>query len=49
MRFIHHVWRVVSVLVPSHTRDEWLQEWLSEFHYGWGQTGDDNRGTLRGC
>jgi len=48
MRFIYRVLRVLSLLVPPHGRDEWLQEWRSEFHYAWGQTEDENHSALSG-
>ncbi len=49
MRLVHLLLRVVSWLVPSDSREDWLQEWRSEFRYGWATTGTEYRGTVRAC
>jgi len=38
--------RVISFLVPAQQREDWLQEWISEFHYTWGDGGSGQRNTL---
>ena len=35
--------RLISVVVPSHTRPDWLKEWKAELYYSWGLDGPRKR------
>ena len=35
--------RLISLVVPSHTRPDWLKEWKAELYYSWGLDGPRKR------
>jgi putative ABC transport system permease protein len=47
MTLVDYALRAISVIVPSHQRDDWLQEWRGEFFHAWGSAEARHPGAVR--